>query len=53
MYQPSEADIQRVMAETGMDYLQARRHLQQRHQIQEDLHRTPNPYPLGKSAYLA
>ena len=27
---PNEADVQRVMRETGMDYLQAYRHMQQR-----------------------
>jgi hypothetical protein len=34
----SEAEIQQVMRETGMDYLQAMRHLQQRAQLAQMRH---------------
>ncbi len=47
MYKPSDIDVQKVMQETGMDQLQAYRHLQQRAQIQADLPR----YSMGKSCY--
>jgi hypothetical protein len=50
---PNEADIQKVMKDTGMDYLQAIRHLQGRHILQERLQRNSNPYPLGKSQHFA
>lgn len=33
MYPPSETDIQRVMRETGMDYVQAYRHVRQRNEL--------------------
>lgn len=39
MYTPSEADIQRVMRETGMDYVQAYRHVRQRIELQARLNR--------------
>jgi hypothetical protein len=48
---PTEGEIQRVMLETNMDYLQARRHLVQRYQIQADLQRNSPLYPLGKSSH--
>lgn len=48
---PTEAEIQQVMSETGMDYLQAMRHLQLRYRLQADLQRNPPKYPLGKSQY--
>ena len=32
---PTEAEIRKVMEDTGMDYLQAYHHLQQRYQLQE------------------
>jgi len=48
---PTEAEIQQVMLETKMGYLQALRHLTQRYQIQADLQRNPYLYPLGKSSH--
>lgn len=51
MSTPTEADVNKVMQETGMGYLQARRHLTQRRQILADLRRNPSPYPLGKSSH--
>jgi len=48
---PTEAEINIVMLETGMDYLQAHRHLTQRYQIQADLQRNPPKYSMGKSWY--
>ena len=45
---PSEQEIQQVMQHTGMQYLQALRHLQGRALLQQ----RPDPYPLGKSAYF-
>jgi len=48
---PTEVEIQQVMLETGMDNLQAHRHLTQRYQIQADLQRNPPPYSMGKSWY--
>jgi hypothetical protein len=36
---PNEADVQKVMRETGMDYLQAYRHVQQRNYLRERLQR--------------
>lgn len=44
----TQADIEKVMKETGFDELQAFHHLQQRQQVQ----RIPDRYPLGKSAYI-
>ena len=44
----SEAEIQQVMRGTGMDYLQAMRHLQQRAQLAQ----MRVLYPLGKSQHL-
>jgi len=32
---PTEAEVRKVMKETGMDYIQAYHHLQQRFQLQE------------------
>jgi hypothetical protein len=46
---PSDADVKRVMSETGMGELQAYRHLQSRMILQANLRRNPSPYPLGKS----
>jgi len=43
----TEDEITQVMADTGMDRLQALRHLQTRKQLQVK----PDPFPLGKSAY--
>lgn len=51
-YMPADAAIQQVMRDTGMERMQAIRHLQQRQQIQDQLGRRPNPYPLGKTASL-
>lgn len=34
-YRPGDEEIARVMAETGMDYLQARSHLIQRHALRD------------------
>ena len=48
---PSDSDVSKVMQETGMERLQAYRHLQQRAQIQADLRRNPPPYSMGKSWY--
>lgn len=45
----TEAQIRQVMQQTGTDYLQALRHLQQRQALQ----RLPVQFPLGKSAYDA
>ena len=44
----SETAIQRVQQETGMEPLQARRHLQARTIVAD----APVLYPLGKSAYM-
>jgi len=49
---PTDAEIQRVMDETGMQYIQARNHLVQRYSIQDKAARERNPYPLGKSVSL-
>lgn len=38
MYQPTKQEIERVMRETGMEELQARRHLQQRHELFARMH---------------
>lgn len=48
-YRPTEQDVQRVMQETGMQQLQAYRHVQQRMQVQQQR----EPYPLGKSQHFA
>jgi hypothetical protein len=48
---PTDSEVQAVMQETGMERLQAYRHLQQRAQIQADLQRNPPPYSMGKSWY--
>lgn len=48
---PTDAEVIKVMEETGMERLQAYRHLQSRYLLQEDLQRNPPKYPLGKSAY--
>ncbi len=39
MRKPTEVAIQQVMQETGMEYLQAYRHLQQRYQLQDQCER--------------
>jgi len=43
----TEDNIAQVMTETGMDRIQALRHLQTREQLKT----LPDPFPLGKSAY--
>lgn len=48
--QMMQRDIQRVMSETGMDYMQALRHVQGKDLLQQTLQRKRDPYPLGKSA---
>ena len=48
--QATEADIRKVMSETGMDYMQALRHVQSRDQLQQTLQSAADPFPLGKSA---
>lgn len=48
---PTEIEIQKVMQETGMAYVQAYRHLVQRYQIQADMRRNPPKYSMGKSCY--
>ena len=45
LLRPSDADINKVMQETGMERLQARRHLECRMYVQK----VANPYPWGKS----
>lgn len=52
-FMPRESEVTRLMAELGLDYLQAVRHLQQRHLIQEAAKRDPQPYPLGKTQHYA
>lgn len=49
LLRPSEEEVQRVMKETGMDRLQAYRHVQERMYLQK----VKNPYPLGKSQHFA
>jgi len=44
---PNEADVQKVMKDTGMEYMQAYRHVQARMYLQK----VQNPYPLGKSQH--
>lgn len=44
LLRPSEADINKVMAETGMDRLQARRHVECRMYLQKVV-----SHPWGKS----
>ena len=44
----SEAAIQKVMMDTGMDRVQAYRHLRQRAVVATQ----PVPYPLGKNASI-
>ena len=44
----SDQAVQKVMSETGMDRLQAIRHLQQK----EDLARQPVRFPLGRNASI-
>lgn len=51
MHKPSDSEVEKVMDETGMDWVQAYHHLQQRAQIQADLQRNPPRYSMGKSAY--
>lgn len=47
--EPSEEAIQKVVAETGMGYLQARNHLIQRNLLSQ----RKDPYPLGKTQHFA
>jgi hypothetical protein len=49
LLRPSEEEIAKVMKETGMDRLQAYRHIQGRMYLQ----RVKNPYPLGKTQHFA
>lgn len=53
MLKPTEAQVQKVMQDTGMDWLQAYRHVQARIQLQQTVWRRPASFPLGKSAELA
>ena len=49
-YNPPEESIRQVMKDTGMEYLQAIRHLQQRRELQ--MRQRANPQPtMGKSCY--
>lgn len=41
------------MSETGMDQLQAYRHMQGRMILQANARRTPSQFPLGKSQHYA
>jgi hypothetical protein len=52
-YIPSELAIQRVMQDTGMDRLQAIRHLQARRAAQANNRRATAQHPWGKTASLA
>lgn len=45
---PPEQDVQKVMQDTGMDRLQAYRHVQQSMYLRS----IKTPYPLGKAASL-
>lgn len=45
---PDEAEVKKVMVDTGMDYLQAYRHVQQRTWLRENV---KEEYPLGKSSH--
>lgn len=49
----SEEEIQKVMKETGMDYIQARNHVQCRLYLRRVVLPQRRSYPLGKSAELA
>ena len=44
---PDEESVKQVQAETGMDYLQAYRHVQQREWLQKNI---KDDFPLGKSS---
>jgi hypothetical protein len=46
LLRPAEEDIIKVMQATGMDRMQAYRHVQARMFLQK----VKNPYPLGRSA---
>jgi len=45
---PNDAEVAKVQADTGMDYLQAYRHVQQRTWIRENV---KEQFPLGKSSH--
>ena len=53
MLRPNEEEVKKVMQETGMDYLQAYRHVQFRNYLQKVILPQQRQYPLGKSAELA
>ena len=48
----NEQAVRQVMQETGMDYLQACRHIQQRTFLTERRSRERDPCPLGKNAMI-
>ena len=52
LLRPTEEEIKKVMQETGMDYMQAFRHLQGRMYLQKVVMANARQYPLGKSAEL-
>lgn len=53
MYTPSEAEIVKVMKETGMDYMQAVYHLRGRHHLQSDtIRRTFPPFSVRAATVL-
>lgn len=47
---PNEKEIQRIMEDTGMSYMQAYRHAEQRRYIQAAQRQNP-PRNMGKSSY--
>lgn len=53
MLRPSEEEVQKVIKDTGMDYMQAFRRVQSRLYLQKVIIGQQQRYPLGKSAELA
>lgn len=53
LLRPSEEEIQKVMKETGMEYIQAYNHVKQRLYLQKVVLPRQRSCPLGKSAELA
>lgn len=51
LLRPPKGEVERVMEETGMDRLQAHRHVQSRMYLLKV--RMKNPYPLGKSQHFS
>lgn len=49
-HQPSEAEIKNVMRQTGMEYTQAVHHLQQRHDLVDQMSRQKHKASMGSSA---